>query len=107
MRRHTSVIRSMLLLMTLPAVASAQTGLTQVHQDFSKDPGWEWKNNRVVAEDPPVIQQAFGWSGTDNLGGGTGEIGGKLWQSQTPAWYGLPLNKPLSFRDKFSFSCRI
>jgi hypothetical protein len=30
-----------------------------------------------------------------------------MWQSQTPAWYALPINKPLSFKDKFSFSCRV
>src|SRR6266446_9883628 len=84
--------------------AQAQDGLTQVHQDFAKDPGWDWKNNRVVAEDPPTVKQDFGWSSGDHIGTGPGEIGGTIWQSQTPAWYALPLNRPLSFKDKFSFS---
>ena len=29
----------------------AQTDLVQIHQDFSNDPGWEFRNNRIVAED--------------------------------------------------------
>jgi hypothetical protein len=91
----------------LPKVGPGQGSLIQVHQDFSKDPGWEWKNNRIVAEDPPIIKQDFGWSPTDHLGTGTGEIGGTVWLSRTPAWYALPINRPLSFKDKFSFSCRI
>jgi hypothetical protein len=79
----------------------------QIHQDFSKDPGWEFKNNRIVAEDPPTIKQDFGWGATDHIGAGTGEIGGTVWLSRTPAYYALPLGRPLSFNDKFSFSCRI
>src|SRR5690349_8662485 len=90
-----------------PLAAFGQEGLVQVHQDFSKDPGWDWKNNRIVAEDPPTIKQDFGWSPTNHTGSGTGEIGGTVWLSRTPAWYAIPFNKPLSFNDKFSFSCRI
>jgi hypothetical protein len=51
---------------TLPKAAPGQGSLVQVHQDFSKDPGWESKNNRIVAEDPPMIKQDFGWSPTDH-----------------------------------------
>src|SRR3954469_2031885 len=94
-------------LITVPKAAPGQANLVQVHEDFSRDPGWEWKNNRVVAEDPPMIKQDFGWSPTDHLGTGRGEIGGTVWLSRTPAWYALPINRPLSFKDKFSFSCRI
>src|SRR5688572_20583207 len=88
--------------------AFAQEGeLTQVTQDFSRDPGWEWMNNRIVAENPPTINQDFGWSLTNHTGAGTGEIGGRVWMSRTPAHYALPLSRPLSFKDKFSFSGRI
>src|ERR1041385_7118232 len=85
----------------LTPLAFAQQELVQVHEDFSKDPGWEWKDNRVVAQDPPTVTQDFGWAPTTNTGGSPGEIGGKMWQSLTPAWYAIPLNKPLSFKDKF------
>lgn len=91
-----------------PLMALADGDLMQVREDFSKDPGWDWKNNRVVAEDPPVIKQDFGWAATNYTGAAdTGEIGGKMWMSTTPAYYAMPLNRPLSFKDKFSFSCRI
>jgi hypothetical protein len=64
-------------------------------------------NNRIVAEDPPVINQDFGWAPTNHTGAGPGEIGGRMWQSQTPAWYAMPLGRPLSFKQPFSFSGRI
>jgi hypothetical protein len=96
-----------------PLVAVAQENLVSVHQDFSKDPGWEFRNNRIEAHDPPIIKQDFGWSSTNHSGGGTngvdpsGEIGGMIWLSRTPAYYALALGRPLSFNDKFSFACRI
>src|SRR5262245_20424388 len=79
--------------------AFAADDLVQVKQDFSADPGWEGKNNRVEAEDPPTITQDFGWS--------KGRIGGTVWQSRTPAWYGLPFGKPITFDDAFSASGKI
>src|SRR5205823_14559003 len=102
------ILATMLFLLVVAAVASAQVELIQVHQDFSKDPGWEWKNNRIVAQDPPTVKQDFGWSPTNHTGAAApGEIGGRIWRSITPAYYALPLNRPLSFKDKFSFSGRI
>src|SRR5262249_44841190 len=96
------------LMLLAPFVSLAEDQLTQVHQDFNSDPGWEAVNNRVVASDPPTIKQDFGWAPTNHLGTGTGgEIGGTMWQSKTPAYYALPLNHSLSFKEPFSFSCRI
>ena len=100
MKRVQDNITRLLLLLAIPAGASAQGQLTQVHQDFSKDPGWEWKNNRIVAQDPPTVKQDFGWAPTNHTGsGGPGKIGGRIWRSVTPAYYALPLNRPLSFKD--------
>lgn len=91
-----------------PISARPEEGLVQVRQDFSVDPGWEWKDNRVVAADPPTVRQSFGWASTNHTGApAAGEIGGMVWQSRTPACYGLPLNRPLSFKDKFAFACRV
>src|SRR5688572_8898141 len=90
--------------MTSPGSAVAQEvsaarDLVQVKQDFSADPGWEGVRNRIVAKDPPRVQQDFGWS--------MGKIGGVVWQSRTPAWYAMPLEKMLSWEDPFSFSCTL
>src|SRR5512139_190774 len=84
--------------------ALPQRELVQVHQDFTTDPGWECVNNRVVCETCPSVTQDFGWSGTRYSGGSGGEIGGTIVQSRTPAWYGMALARPLSFRDRFSAS---
>src|SRR5204862_5269461 len=74
--------------------------LVQVFQDFSQDPaGWEGIGNRVEASDPPTVKQDFGWS--------PGKIGGTVWKSTTPAWYGMPINPPSSFKDKLSASGKI
>src|SRR5258708_4302671 len=91
----------------LPLRALADDELIQVHQDFSRDPGWEGVKNRIRASDPPTVKQDFGWSPTNKAGGSNGEIGGTIWQSVTPAYYAMPLNHPLSFKEPFSFSCRI
>jgi hypothetical protein len=84
--------------------AFPQGEMVQVNQDFTADPGWEGVNNRVVCESCPTVTQDFGWSPTSYSGGSGGEIGGTIVQSRTPAWYGLALGRPLSFRDRFSAS---
>lgn len=81
--------------------------LILVHEDFSEDPGWEAVNNRIVCQDCPAVSQDFGWSPTNYTGSGGGEIGGEIWRSTTPAWYGLPIGKPLTWDDTFSASGRI
>src|SRR5947208_14291559 len=95
----------LLLLNSASVLAGDQ--ITQVHEDFSSDPGWDFVNNRVQASDPPTVKEDFGWSASDHTGSGTGELGGMIWQSRTPAYYAMPLNHPLSFKDAFSFSCKI
>src|SRR4051794_10695970 len=82
----------------------AQGQLTQVQQDFSKDPGWEGWQNRVVGENNPTVTQHFGWTPTSHASRSPGENGGKMFMSTTPAWYGMPFGKPLSFKDRFSAS---
>jgi hypothetical protein len=61
MKRVTLLCLVALPISLSPVIAFAQVDLIQVHQDFSQDPGWEWKSNRVVAENPPTIKQDFGW----------------------------------------------
>jgi hypothetical protein len=88
-----------LFALCIAGTAAAQDGLVQVHQDFSTDPGWEGSVNRVEATDPPTVKQDFGWK--------DGKIGGTIWQSMTPAWYGMPLNPPATMNDPFNASGKI
>src|SRR5207253_3069032 len=82
---HSLCLATCLLIwMIIPTRVLAADELLQVHEDFSKDPGWEFANNRVRASDPPTVKQDFGWSPTNKTGGSNGEIGGTIWQSRTP-----------------------
>src|SRR5687767_1930477 len=94
----------MAVILAVPHGVRGQASLVQVRQDFSEDPGWDGWQNRVVGEDNPTIVQDFGWSPTRHASERQGEIGGRIWVSTTPAWYGLPFGRPLSFKDRFSAS---
>lgn len=95
------------LLLPVAACAARPGELTQIHEDFSSDPGWDGVNNRIECENCPTVVQDFGWSPTNHAGGKGGEIGGVVWRSTTPAWYAMPIGKPLSFKDSFSASGRL
>lgn len=82
----------------------AQNPLQQISQNFDENPGWEAYSNRVECTECPTVTQDFGWSPTTHTGPRAGEIGGKMWQSTTPAHYGLPFGKPLSLMDPMSAS---
>ncbi len=84
---------------TRSALPAEPNQLVLKTEHFDRDPGWDWSNNRVEASDPPTVTQDFGWS--------PGKIGGTVWQSTTPAWHGMRLDRPLSFKDKFSASGKI
>jgi hypothetical protein len=77
--------------------------IAQVRQDFAADPNWEGVNNRVEAENPPKITQDFGYRPTTHASDEPGEIGGVIWRSRTPAWYGKNVG-PFSFDDALSAS---
>jgi len=58
---------------------------------FDTDPGWEGRLNRTVPPNPPIVTQDFGFSATNNAGGGSGELGGLVSRSLTPAYYAVPI----------------
>ena len=92
----------------LCAFALAQDApLVQIRQDFSADPGWEGINNRIIADNPPTKTQNFGYSPTTRSSATAGEIGGTVWCSRTPAWYAMPIGRPLSYKDRISVSGRV
>jgi hypothetical protein len=105
MRRHVAFTLISLVILTAASSSSSLSSspkdpLVEIRQDFSQDPRWEAYHNRIVAENPPTKTQDFGWAGN-------GRLGGTMWVSRTPAWYALPLGRPLSFKDSFSASGRI
>ncbi len=72
-------------------------------ESFDLDPGWEGHNNHIVPENVLKVTQDFGYSATNFAGKATGEIGGRIQRSTTPANYAaeIPTKK---LDDKFSAS---
>jgi hypothetical protein len=106
-RRSHRGLAIVLVILLIGVSENSRGELVQVHQDFSQDPGWEGINNRIVACNLPAVHQDFGWSRTDYLNAGPGEIGGTIYQSRTPAWYAMPFGRPLSLEDALSASGKI
>jgi hypothetical protein len=72
------------------------------NENFDRDPGWDGVRNRIKS--PPVMkQQNFGWSKTNHSGASPGEIGGVVWRSVTPAYYGKKIG-PFTMDDELSAS---
>ena len=82
------------VLILFAATASGQ--LVEVREDFSKDPGWDHFQNRIVGTDMPQVVQDFGWRRTEHTGSGAGEIGGRVENSRRQAYYAMPLGRPLT-----------
>jgi hypothetical protein len=57
-------------------------------EGFDGDPGWEGRNNRLKPAATQVVVEDFGWSATTHASRSRGEIGGKVWSSVRPAYYG-------------------
>jgi len=104
-----NIIETVIFLLFAFTLSTAQSNnkIISISENFDNDPGWENFNNRVECSDCPEITQDFGWSATNNNGDGTGEIGGTIWKSTTPAFYAMPIGKPLTFKDEFSASGKI
>lgn len=106
---NLNIIKTVIFLLLAFTLSSAQSNnkILSISENFDEDPGWENFNNKVECSDCPEITQDFGWAPTNNNGSGKGEIGGTIWKSTTPAFYAMPLGKPLSFTDAFSASGKI
>lgn len=95
------------IVIQLVAVAASRGQLVQIHDDFSRDPGWDHYQNRIIGTDMPRVTQDFGWRTTNYTGSGPGEIGGRVENSRRQAYYALPLGRPLSFDDDISASGKL
>jgi hypothetical protein len=63
-------------------------------ETFDRDPGWDGRGNRLLPKDPPEVNQDFGYSGmTNHAGEARGEIGGEVWRSLAPAYYGKAIEE--------------
>ena len=72
-------------------------------ETFDRDPGWEGHNSRIVPKKPLTVIQDFGYSATNHAGKASGEIGGRIQRSTTPASFAarIPVK---TLDDRFSAS---
>jgi hypothetical protein len=76
-------------------------------QDFSSDPKWEGFRNRLLPAEPRMTRQDFGHRNSNHAGGKeSGEIGGRVQRSLTPAYYAKviaekTLNDTLTMSGRF------
>ena len=97
------ILGIVLLAERTPQSRAADASLTQRHQDFSTDPGWEGVGNLADLDQGKTTRQKFGWSPTSHASTTPGEIGGLITRSLEPAWYAKKID-PLTFNDRFSAS---
>jgi hypothetical protein len=89
----------LLILSLLPTISlTAQTTKTQ---HFDQDPNWEAHNNRITPKKILTVHQDFGYSPTHFAGKDSGELGGQIQRSTTPAYYAAKI-APKTLDDKFS-----
>ena len=84
LRLHQSIAPLLALSALLSGPASGADLKTET---FDRDPGWEGHNNRVVPPEIKTVTQDFGYRATQFAGKATGEIGGRVHRSSTPASY--------------------
>jgi hypothetical protein len=87
--------------------APVEADLSLRAEDFGSDPGWEEQNNRLVPDTCPTTAQDFGHSATTFANSVPGEIGGEVWNSYTPAYYGKVLASPRSLSSPLSASGKL
>ena len=82
------------------AVPSSSGQLVQVRQDFSRDPGWDHYQNRIVGTEMPAVVQDFGWRRTGYTGGGRARSAGASRTRGVQAYYAMPLGQAPDLRRR-------
>jgi hypothetical protein len=92
-------------LLMFVATAAEPVKMVSKTETFDRDPGWDAHQNRIKV---PAVkkQQNFGWSNTNHCDAGAGEIGGVVWRSITPAYYGKKVG-PLTWDNPLTASGKI
>ncbi len=78
----------LLAFLSLLCHAEAQTKLVLKTEHFDRDPGWDNSVNRVKRESKRVARHDFGYQKSNHAGEKAGEMGGVVWRSVAPAYYG-------------------
>jgi len=95
----------LLIVILLSQTSKAWTQEILKYENFDNDPGWDAVRNRIMLN-PVYKQQNFGYQETNYAGSEPGEIGGVVWRSITPAYYGKIVG-PFSLEDPLSASGKV
>ncbi len=89
---------------TLAALTAAEPQKTILKtESFESDPGWDALNTRFTRKDLGRVVQDFGFSASNHAGRESGEMGGTITRSITPAWYADRI-APKTLNDKLTAS---
>ncbi len=86
---------------TAPAREQVRTFLKT--ENFDRDPGWDGARNQVKREPKRAARQDFGYQKSNHAGEKAGEMGGVVWRSIEPAYYGKKV-EALTLGDAMSCS---
>ncbi len=105
MRRRSLIFAVSTAALALPCfVAPAAPATVLKTERFDHDPHWEGHNNHITPAHLPTVTQDFGYSTTNVAGRATGELGGRIQRSTTPAYYAARLSPPTSLEDRLTAS---
>jgi len=83
--------------------AQEKSNLILKTEHFDRDPGWEGYKNHVPPKPGHLVKQDFGYTATHFAGQQSGEMGGVIQRSTTPASYAAAI-APTTLQNKISAS---
>ena len=97
-------MKVVLLIIILVSMMFTPQATAERFENFSVDPNWEGKGNRTAEKHIRTVVQDFGYSYTNYAGGEmSGEIGGRISRSLTPATYATAIPTK-TLNDRFRAS---
>jgi hypothetical protein len=98
--------RSIAAFLASAALFSQPVFAGQTSINFDTNPSWSGRFNNLVPANPPLVTQNFGFSASTQAGGTSGELGGTISRTITPAWYAAPIASK-TLNDTLTASGRI
>src|SRR5688572_8309407 len=103
MNRLLAILALLLLVGADDAAPTPTPNAPLRRQSFDRDPKWDERNSRYTRKDLYLVVQDFGHSPTNYAGQTSGEIGGVICRSITPAYYADKII-PKTLNDKLRAS---
>jgi hypothetical protein len=97
---RSASLLSMLLVILMGRLPTAQAEENVRTERFDRDPGWDSQNNWTPDRKPVQVTQDFGYSQTNHARGkSAGEVGGGIVRSSRTAFYLKPLGRVMTLDE--------